>query len=131
VQLRGTADRIDLLADGSLRLLDYKTGKASSARESLQVPIYALCAEQRLAGHRSRGWRVSEAGYLAFGRPEPFIPVVSADERDRTLADAADAAAETATRIEAGAFPVTPAEPFLCKYCGYAAVCRKDYVEEV
>jgi hypothetical protein len=30
--------------------------------------------------------------------------------------------------IERGAFPVDPEEPFLCTRCGYAGVCRKDYV---
>src|SRR5436190_1006552 len=47
IRLRGTADRIDLLGDGTLRLIDYKTGKASNARELLQVKIYAACAETR------------------------------------------------------------------------------------
>jgi RecB family exonuclease len=131
VRLRGTADRIDLLADGTLRLLDYKTGKASSARDALQIPVYALCAEQRLAGHRGRTWEVSEAGYLAFGRAEPFIAIVSGDDREATIDEAAEALGETTAHIESGAFPVAPEEPHLCKYCGFAAVCRKDYVEEV
>ena len=30
--------------------------------------------------------------------------------------------------IERGAFPVEPDEPFRCRWCGYASVCRKDYV---
>ena len=30
--------------------------------------------------------------------------------------------------IEGGQFPVDPEEPFLCTRCGYAGVCRKDYV---
>jgi RecB family exonuclease len=131
VRLRGTADRIDLLADGTLRLLDYKTGKASSARDALQIPVYALCAEQRLSGHRGRTWQVSEAGYLAFGRAEPFIAIVSGDDREATIDEAAEALGETTAHIESGAFPVAPEEPHLCKYCGFAAVCRKDYVEEV
>lgn len=131
VRLRGTADRIDVLADGTLRLLDYKTGKASSAKDTLQIPVYALCAEQRLAGHRGRTWEVSEAGYLAFGRAEPFVSVMSGDDRTEALAKAAEGLLETTTQIESGAFPVMPEEPHFCKYCGFSAVCRKDYVEEV
>jgi RecB family exonuclease len=131
IRLRGTADRIDLLADGTLRLLDYKTGKASSARDTLQIPIYALCAEERLAGHRGRSWEVSEAGYLAFGRAEPFVPVVSGDDRAEAVAKASEGLIETTRQIESGAFPVTPDEPHMCMYCGFSAVCRKDYVEEV
>jgi CRISPR/Cas system-associated exonuclease Cas4 (RecB family) len=30
--------------------------------------------------------------------------------------------------IERGDFPPNPDEPFLCTRCGYASVCRKDYV---
>jgi ATP-dependent helicase/nuclease subunit B len=131
IGLRATADRIDLLADGTLRLLDYKTGKASSARDTLQIPIYALCAEERLAGHRGRSWEVSEAGYLAFGRAEPFVSVVCGEDRIEALEKATTGMIETTQLVESGAFPVTPDEPHMCKYCGFSAVCRKDYVEEV
>jgi hypothetical protein len=30
--------------------------------------------------------------------------------------------------IERGEFPARPDEPFFCTKCGYAPVCRKDYV---
>ena len=30
--------------------------------------------------------------------------------------------------IERGEFPPRPDEPFLCTRCGYAGVCRKDYI---
>jgi CRISPR/Cas system-associated exonuclease Cas4 (RecB family) len=132
VRLRATADRIDLLADGTMRVIDYKTGKASTAASSIQLPVYKLCAEERLDMHRGRHWRVSEAGYLAFGRPEPFVPVVSpGDEAQKKVTAAIARVAEVVDRIESGAFPVTPAEPHMCMFCGYAAVCRKDYVDDV
>ena len=132
MRLRATADRIDLLADGTMRVIDYKTGKASTAASSIQLPVYKLCAEQRLDMHRGRHWRVSEAGYLAFGRPEPFVPVVSpGDEAQKKVTAAIARVVEVVDRIESGAFPVTPAEPHMCMFCGYAAVCRKDYVDDV
>jgi CRISPR/Cas system-associated exonuclease Cas4 (RecB family) len=132
VRLRATADRIDLLADGTMRVIDYKTGKASTAASSIQLPVYKLCAEERLDMHRGRRWRVSEAGYLAFGRPEPFVPVVSpGDEAQKKVTTAIARVIDVVDRIESGAFPVTPAEPHLCMFCGYAAVCRKDYVDDV
>jgi CRISPR/Cas system-associated exonuclease Cas4 (RecB family) len=132
VRLRATADRIDLLADGTMRVIDYKTGKASTAASSIQLPVYKLCAEERLNMHRGRRWRVSEAGYLAFGRPEPFVPVVSpGDEAQKKVTTAIARVIDVVDRIESGAFPVTPAEPHMCMFCGYAAVCRKDYVDDV
>ena len=54
IALRGKADRLDLLADGTFRLIDYKLGWPPNRARALQLPIYGLCAEQRLAGHRGR-----------------------------------------------------------------------------
>lgn len=128
--IRGVADRIDLLADGTLRLLDYKTGKASNAKETLQVQVYGLCAERRLAGHGGRAWTVSDAGYLAFGRQEPFVSIVSDADREPVLAKASEAFVEAVDAIERGEFPVRPVDTFICSYCGFSAVCRKDYVDD-
>ena len=47
--LKGKADRIDLLADGTFRVIDYKLGWPPDRTRALQLPVYALCAEQRLA----------------------------------------------------------------------------------
>jgi ATP-dependent helicase/nuclease subunit B len=129
VRLRGTADRIDLLADGTLRLIDYKTGKASNARDLLQVKVYGLCAETRLRGQHGRTWTVGDAGYLAFGRGDDlFAAAVTPDTRARELTEAATETAAAIAAIERGAFPVAPEDLHTCTFCGFAAVCRKDYV---
>jgi RecB family exonuclease len=129
IRLRGTADRIDLLGDGTLRVLDYKTGKASNARELLQVKVYGLCAEQQLAGAHGRAWRLGEAGYLAFGRSdELFAAALTPETRDEVLAAAAAEVRAVAGAVEAGRFPVAPDDLFSCTFCGFGAVCRKDYV---
>ena len=129
VRLRGTADRIDLLQDGTLRLIDYKTGKASNARDLLQVKIYGLCAEMRLRGQHGRAWTIGDAGYLAFGRGDDlFAAAVTPDTRETVLAAAAAEAAAAVAAIESGVFPVAPDDLHTCTMCGFAAVCRKDYV---
>ncbi|MFI5079082.1 MAG: PD-(D/E)XK nuclease family protein, partial [Vicinamibacteria bacterium] len=129
IRLRGTADRIDLLGDGTLRLIDYKTGKASNARELLQVKIYGACAETHLHGHLGRTWTVADAGYLAFGRGDDlFAAVLTPETRAEVLAEAGAEAHAVADAVEAGTFPVAPDELFTCNFCGFAAVCRKDYV---
>ena len=66
VSLRAKADRIDLLADGTLRVVDYKLGKAPKTSRALQLPVYGVCAQQALEGHRGRSWTLSKAGYVAF-----------------------------------------------------------------
>jgi hypothetical protein len=129
MRLRGTADRIDLLGDGTLRLIDYKTGKASNARDLLQVKIYGACAETHLHGHLGRTWTVAEAGYLAFGRGDDlFAAVITPETRAAVLAESGAQAHAVADAVEAGTFPVAPDDLFTCNFCGFAAVCRKDYV---
>ena len=51
LSLSGKADRIDLLADGTFRLIDYKLGWPPNKARALQLPIYGICAEQSLDGH--------------------------------------------------------------------------------
>lgn len=127
VTLTGIADRIDLLADGSMRLVDYKTGQPPSPKRSIQLAVYGLCAEQKFEGYRGRVWRVGEAAYLALGDERPWVSVVK--DGERAPLDAARARLLDAVRsIQAGAFPPRPIERRLCASCAFAAVCRKDYV---
>jgi ATP-dependent helicase/DNAse subunit B len=54
IMLRGRIDRIDINDDGGLRVIDYKTGASGldasdlSEGKRLQLPIYALAAEQAI-----------------------------------------------------------------------------------
>ena len=128
VRLRGTADRIDLIEGGRLRVVDYKTGHAPDRARSLQLPIYGRCAEGALAGRRGREWRLAEAGYVAFGEPRPWVPLDRRQDIAAASAEGQRQLLETVDRIEEGRFPVRPAEPYRCTFCDYPTVCRKDYV---
>jgi RecB family exonuclease len=128
VRIRAKADRIDLLADGSLRIIDYKLGRAPKASRALQLPIYGVCATQHLEGRRGRSWRVSEAGYVAFGDPDVFRPLAPRGEIAGALAAGQQRLLDAVEGIERGEFPPRPDDPHICTYCAYAGVCRKDYV---
>jgi RecB family exonuclease len=131
VHISGKADRIDLLADGTFRVIDYKLGWPPSKGRALQLPIYGLCAEQQLR-ERGRGWTMSEAAYIAFKGPKRIVSLFTTDDdRAKTLADAQERLVETVEAIEAGRFPPTPDDVFRCESCSYASVCRKDYVGDV
>src|SRR5262249_14944933 len=78
IALRGVADRLDLLADGTFRLIDYKLSSAPNRTRALQLPIYGLCAEQRLVAHRGRTWTLGEAAYIAFRGPKRVHPLFTA-----------------------------------------------------
>jgi RecB family exonuclease len=132
IALRGKADRLDLLSDGTFRLIDYKLGWPPNRARALQLPIYGLCAEQRLATHRGRSWTLGEAMYLAFKGPKRVVPLfTTAADKDKALGEAQSRLAETIDAIERGEFPPTPDDVYRCEACDMASVCRKDYVGDV
>jgi hypothetical protein len=132
VELVGKADRIDLLADGTFRLIDYKLGWPPKGARALQLGVYAVCAEQRLDGHRGRRWTLGEAAYLAFKGPRRVVPLIaSRADRDQVLADIQVRVAQTVDAIGRGECPPRPEDVFLCETCRFGSVCRKDYVGDV
>ena len=130
IPLKGVADRIDLLADRRLRVIDYKSGYAPQPRRALQVPVYALCAQERLAEQRGGDWTVDEAAYVAFSGKRSLVPVIKAGkaDQDEVLTEARARLLDIVEGVERGEFPPRPHEPRICSYCAYPSVCRKDYV---
>ena len=132
IALRGVADRLDLLADGTFRLIDYKLSSAPSKSRALQLPIYGLSAEQRLRNHRGRDWTLGEAAYISFRGARKITPLFTArSDRATVLGSAQERLIDAVEAIERGEFPPTPEDVFLCGFCSYGAVCRKDYVGDV
>lgn len=121
VALRCKSDRIDLLGDGGLRIVDYKTGNAPALDRSLQLAVYGTCAEQALAGRHGRSWTVERATYVSLkGKNADLGAPEMREGRARLLA--------VVNGVERGDFPVQPADPFRCNWCAFPSVCRKDYV---
>src|SRR5690606_27027674 len=119
LRIRAQADRIDLLADGTLRIIDYKLGRAPKPSRALQLPIYGVCAVSSLEGHRERGWRVGEAGYVAFGERDVFKPLGGGQGGDlgRALLEGQERLLAAVEGIERGEFPPRPEDPYLCTFC--------------
>jgi RecB family exonuclease len=129
VRIRGTFDRLDLLADSTFRLIDYKTGRVHGRRQAIQLPVYTVVAEQALAGRRGGPWKAGDASYLAFGEAQPTVRLA------RRPVDLAAALAEGQARfldaiagIESGDFPPRPSDASLCETCAYVSICRRDFV---
>jgi RecB family exonuclease len=130
VRLRGKADRIDLLAGGEFRLVDYKSGRVPEPAQTIQLPIYAVCAEQQLERTRGGRWHVRDARYIAFGDRKPVRVIVNdGPGAAATLADGQERLLDVIDRIDRGVFPPRPATTRLCGTCPFASVCRKDYVD--
>ena len=132
VPLRGVADRIDLLADRRLRVIDYKSGQAPDPKRALQAPIYALCAAERLEARDGRPWTVDEASYVALAGRRASVPVVERGGVDgqATLDAARSRLLRLLDGIHRGEFPPRPHDPMICRFCAFSTVCRKDYVAD-
>ncbi len=131
VPIRGIADRVDLLGGHRLRVIDYKTGRAPAPERALQVPVYALCTQERVERRDGHPWAIEEAAYVALSGKRPFVPIVSAGEDPSPALDAARARVlDVITGVEGGEFGPRPHDLLLCRVCAYPSVCRKDYVDE-
>ena len=130
VALRGKADRLDLLDDGTFRLIDYKLGWPPDRSRALQLPLYALAAEQRLENFRGRRYVLGEAAYLAFKGPRRVVPLFTTPgQRAEVMSKAQERLTTALDAIGRGEYPPTPDDVYRCESCSFAAVCRKDYVD--
>jgi RecB family exonuclease len=132
VSLRGKADRIDLLADQTFRIIDYKLTRAPERKLALQLPIYTICTAQELVQQRGTAWELGQAGYIAFGGDRKFVDMLArGKDKEGTLREAQSRLLDTLDAIERGEFPPRPADTHMCLRCAHAAICRKDYVGDV
>jgi RecB family exonuclease len=125
VRLRAKIDRVDLLDDGTFRLIDYKTKYVPDRRLALQLPIYSMCVRTSLTQARGRDIPPSEAMYLSFEGPQAVVPL---EERGKDFDDLTGLAAHRLVAalddIAAGHYPAIPETKNLCTMCAFVAVCR-------
>ncbi len=110
----GRIDRMDSRPDGSVAIVDYKTGKArdqEDADESLQLSLYAIAAREKW------GYTV---GSLSFYNLEENVPVITT--RTEAQLQAARQRVEAAAQgIAAGKFD--PKLGMHCNFCPYRSLC--------
>jgi ATP-dependent helicase/nuclease subunit B len=127
VHLRGSIDRVDRAADGSLVVTDHKSGSADKFRKLsaedptlggvlFQLPSYAAAARARY-GSDDTTVR-AEYGLMAKGDYKRYGYVVTAEVDQRVR----EALASVLAGIEAGFFPNRPERPTYrvfvsCEYC--------------
>ncbi|NND75631.1 MAG: hypothetical protein HKN44_11560 [Ilumatobacter sp.] len=139
VSLRGTADRLDLTADGRVIVTDYKSGSGKKYRRladdpftggtTLQLGTYAEGALRRT------GRDAAEAAYWLVERgDEPFQGYDWTPELRERFATVVGA---TTAGIEQGVFAADPGEwdtwrmtNEACRYCEFDTVCVRNRGEQ-
>ena len=131
VPLNAKTDRIDVLADGTIRVIDYKSKNTPDMKVALQLPIYARLAREVLQRSGRGSVSLGEALYLSFEGNRPVVPLrpPKGQTLDDVIADAEERALGALDRIAEGKFPVRPLKKSLCSPCSFRAVCRLQIVE--
>ncbi len=93
-RLRGRADRIDRRRDGSLDILDFKTGSPPTAKQVLlglapQMGLEAAMVRQGAFDEAFRGATIATLAWIGLGRVGRDQPLKSAVEKDWTAEDVA------------------------------------------
>jgi ATP-dependent helicase/nuclease subunit B len=127
VTFKGYVDRVDMAANGSLSVTDYKTGYARDIDaladdrvlngRKLQLPLYGLAAQSRIGdGPVQVGyWFVSEKG--KFTR-------VTYQLDEEVLGRVGEVVTVLVDGIDAGQFPARPGKnDSNCTYCSFQAMC--------
>ncbi|MFN7160254.1 MAG: RecB family exonuclease [Candidatus Gracilibacteria bacterium] len=119
--ITGRFDRIDLLPDGSVHIIDYKTGKLRTQKdvdEDSQLSMYALAVKQTL------GLPVGRLSLYFVTQDQEIITMRSED----SLTDFARGVEKIGTSIDQKYFPATPSK-VQCTYCDFASVCSDRWIE--
>jgi RecB family exonuclease len=129
ITFRGTIDRVDRASDGSLDVIDYKSGSARVYRTAgddpvargrhLQLPIYALAASASFGAGR-----VSARYRFVGDEPDEIEFRLDAEGRDR-FTTAIGILVET---VDGGHFPYRPRDgrEDHCRFCDFDAICPAD-----
>ncbi len=115
--ISGRIDRADKRADGTLEIVDYKTGKSKSQKDvdnDMQLKIYAMAAKE------------------CFNQPASKLTLyfldddlkVSTEPDDEKLEKARAEIVEVADQINQSDFEATPSK-FKCGFCAYRKICDR------
>lgn len=126
VELQGVIDRIDRWPDGTLELLDYKTGspeglkrKLRDAQEDTQLAFYAALLDPAGSAPLAAAYLPLDSSGPLKLLPHPQV----AHSAQRLL----HALGNELARVQAGAPLPALGEGSVCEYCEARGLCRRDH----
>ena len=124
VHVRGVVDRIDRLPDGTLLVLDYKSGRLTTLSprvkaEALLAPEFQLVLNAEMVRQRYPSARV-DAAYVSL-RDARRTATLRDNGIDPAALPLAAAVQDRVSRMRSGYFAV---RPLSCDYCDLKPVCR-------
>ena len=130
VRVRGIFDRLDRLPDGSIEVIDYKTGDSKSQSvvdADDQLSTYALALASGVVRDPVSGTVLPPAAKLTlyFTESDRALSTTRSAEQ---LAEFAAKLVDVARRIRGGDFAATPGFK-ICEWCDYRRICPRRWGE--
>jgi len=117
--LRGRLDRLDREPDGTLHIIDYKTGIMPKVPDWAQLELHALIASRRLP------WTVSKVSYLYLGPSVIESTTISAEKLHHVHWDVLTTARKLTREKK---FRPTP--DLWCRNCDFISICPSQVEAE-
>ena len=131
VRLDGVIDRIDRLPDGSIAVVDYKTGRSkdqAAVDGDEQLSLYALALREGAVRDPATGEPLPAPARLSLYFTEEALERTTTRD-DAALDSARDELLATARRIRSGDFAATPGW-MTCRWCDFRRLCPSRHREE-
>jgi DNA helicase II / ATP-dependent DNA helicase PcrA len=130
IQFKGVIDRIDRHPDGSIEVIDYKTGRTKGQRdvdEDEQLSAYALALRSGVVADPASGEPLPSPSRLTLYFAESDL-ALSTTRTDEQLDAFRDHLVAIAMRIRSGDFAANP-EYWRCGRCDYRGICPSRWGE--
>lgn len=121
-RLEGRLDRVDRAPDGTLQVLDYKTGRAADLKQKVNDPL----EDTQLAFYAALEPAATQALYLALDERESPLEVPHPEVRATALELVAQLGAELARLRQGAPLPALGESP-ACDHCEARGLCRRDH----